>query len=367
MTSTASLAQIAAFRLRVDDVLITKDSETAGDIGIATYVRATSPDLVCGYHLAMLRPDRALLDGRYLYWFMSSTAARDQLSTSATGVTRFGLRTESIEGVQVPLPFLATQRTIADYLDTETARIDAHITKKQRLAQILRAREKAHVSELWEASAARWGTSRLGRSLVRMEQGWSPQCEDRVAEPSEFGVIKAGCVNGGQFRGSKQKALPPDTPPRLEYILHPGDLLVSRASGSLDLIGSAAVVPDHAPPNLLLCDKVYRLGAGPEMEAEFLALMLRAHPVREEIKLGVSGAEGMANSLPSGVVRSLPIPAAPTSKQREMVCTSRAFAVRTGCIVHGLERSITLLREHRQALITAAVTGELPVPRSISA
>lgn len=76
MTASASPAQISAFRLHRDDVIITKDSETAEDIGVPAYVRSTAPDLVCGYHLAMLRPQPRLLDGRFLYWFMSSMTAR---------------------------------------------------------------------------------------------------------------------------------------------------------------------------------------------------------------------------------------------------------------------------------------------------
>ena len=79
MPATASPHQIAAFGLRPGDVIITKDSEIADDIGVSAYVRASAPDLMCGYHLAMLRADPAKLDGRYLYWYMCSTAAREHL------------------------------------------------------------------------------------------------------------------------------------------------------------------------------------------------------------------------------------------------------------------------------------------------
>ncbi len=52
MVATASPEQIAAFRLQPGDVIITKDSETADDIAVPAYVRATASDLICGYHLA---------------------------------------------------------------------------------------------------------------------------------------------------------------------------------------------------------------------------------------------------------------------------------------------------------------------------
>jgi type I restriction enzyme S subunit len=195
-----------------------------------------------------------------------------------------------------------------------------------------------------------------------LQQGWSPQCEDRLTDPGEYGVVKAGCVNGGRFHPLEHKALPADAFPRLEYLLRAGDLLVSRASGSLDLIGSAAVIPVDSPTNLMLCDKVYRLAVDSGADASYIAVMLQAHQVRELIKLGVSGAEGMANNLPSSVIRALPVPAAPVEEQRDVVRQAQASSIRTARLADVFERSIAALVEHRQALISAAVTGELDVP-----
>ncbi|MEK8227329.1 hypothetical protein NKG05_16395 [Oerskovia sp. M15] len=62
MEATASPEQIERFRIRVGDTLITKDSETADDIGIPSYVRYEADDLICGYHLAIVRPDPGAAD-----------------------------------------------------------------------------------------------------------------------------------------------------------------------------------------------------------------------------------------------------------------------------------------------------------------
>ena len=56
MRATASPDQVDAFRLRVGDTVIAKDSETADDIGIPSYVEYEAPDLVCGCHLSGIRP-----------------------------------------------------------------------------------------------------------------------------------------------------------------------------------------------------------------------------------------------------------------------------------------------------------------------
>ena len=66
MRATATPGEIERFRLQVGDVLITKDLEAWSDIGVPALVEYTASDLVCGYHLALLRPRRGVLDGSYL-------------------------------------------------------------------------------------------------------------------------------------------------------------------------------------------------------------------------------------------------------------------------------------------------------------
>ena len=64
MWATASAAEIARHRVADGDVIITKDSETADDIGVAAYVESTSHNLVCGYHLSRIRAHRPTVDPR---------------------------------------------------------------------------------------------------------------------------------------------------------------------------------------------------------------------------------------------------------------------------------------------------------------
>src|SRR4051794_11877374 len=58
MAATATRDQIKRFRIRAGDTLITKDSETADDIGVPAFVEYEADDLICGYHLAIIRPDQ---------------------------------------------------------------------------------------------------------------------------------------------------------------------------------------------------------------------------------------------------------------------------------------------------------------------
>jgi len=111
MVASASDAQVSAFALAVGDTVLTKDSETADDIGVSAYIAETAPDFVCGYHLAILRPKSGVVHPRYLFWASRGRAMRDQLSLAATGVTRMGLRTEALANVRLALPPYEALRT----------------------------------------------------------------------------------------------------------------------------------------------------------------------------------------------------------------------------------------------------------------
>lgn len=124
MNATATRDQVARFGLRAGDILITKDSETPDDIAVPAQVVEGLDDVVCGYHLAVVRPVPALVDNRYLFWVFVSRTSRQYFSAAAQGITRFGLRRDAILDLPVPMRSLTEQREIAAFLDEQTARID---------------------------------------------------------------------------------------------------------------------------------------------------------------------------------------------------------------------------------------------------
>ena len=91
MEATATEAQVERFSLRLGDVVITKDSESPDDIGVPALIAESIPELVCGYHLTILRPVESWVDGRYLFYSLASPLSAYQFYLAANGVTRFGL------------------------------------------------------------------------------------------------------------------------------------------------------------------------------------------------------------------------------------------------------------------------------------
>ena len=88
---SAKQSEIDRFGLRPGDVLITKDSETPDDIAVPALVVQGADDLVCGYHLALLRPNPSRLNGKFLFYALKSRSLQAAFSVLAQGITRFGL------------------------------------------------------------------------------------------------------------------------------------------------------------------------------------------------------------------------------------------------------------------------------------
>jgi type I restriction enzyme S subunit len=208
-----------------------------------------------------VRLDRARLIEPFVAKFLSSHIGLAELGSRAKGSTRDRITLDILASARVPVPPLVEQREIVAILDRETARIDALIAKKRRLIELLREKRQAVISHAvtkgldrnapmkdssveWLGEIpAHWRAMRVKHCIQRIEQGWSPDCENRLAEAGEWAVLKVGCVNHGMFRPEEHKALPPDLNPRPELEVHVGELLMSRAN-TTDLVGQVAIVPN---------------------------------------------------------------------------------------------------------------------------
>ena len=147
MEASAEPREIAKFQIRRGDVLATKDSETPDDIAIPALVAEELPGVLCGYHLALMRPRSRRFSGAYLAWLHASKAFRAQYEAKAVGVTRFGLSQYSFRELAIPLPPLSEQERIAAYLDASCAAIDAAVAAKRRQLETLDQVRKSTIAQ----------------------------------------------------------------------------------------------------------------------------------------------------------------------------------------------------------------------------
>ncbi len=145
MIASATEEQIEKFALKVGDIIITKDSEDPSDIAIPAYVPNDFPGVVCGYHLAMIRPNE-LSYGSFIKRVFESGYARAYFCTRSNGLTRYGLGTYPLSNVFYPKPPREEAEQIANFLDHETAKIDTLIDKQQQLIKLLKEKRQAVIS-----------------------------------------------------------------------------------------------------------------------------------------------------------------------------------------------------------------------------
>ena len=147
MEATASLNEIKKFHLEAGDILVTKDSETPDDIAIPALVKSTLPNLLCGYHLAMLKPNSHSLDSNYLFYLYSDKKFRGKYESEANGITRFGLSQESFSDTFICIPDISEQRTISLFLEEQTSKIDYLISKQLEMIELAKEYKEALISQ----------------------------------------------------------------------------------------------------------------------------------------------------------------------------------------------------------------------------
>ena len=133
--------------IRKGDVIITKDSESANDIGVPAFAQEELTNVVCGYHLSIIRPLNEI-DGKFLFRFIQSKRIGRYFEANSTGITRFSLGKSIIENLSTLLPPLSEQIQIANFLDHKTKQIDELITAEQQKIELLKEYRQSLISEV---------------------------------------------------------------------------------------------------------------------------------------------------------------------------------------------------------------------------
>ncbi len=355
----------AKTRVTGGEVLISKLNPRKSRVQI---VGPVSPDelAVCSGEFIALRPRS--IDARYLRYALMADGFRQGLEAQVQSVTRSQQRVspEDVLHGRIAVPLRRSEQSaIADFLDIETSRIDDLVVARKRQLHLVRLRRLAWLDKLVrgiDLTPAR-------RVFERIDQGWSAVADETPAtQASEVGVLRLNAVDGGEFFPDRNKRLGKSAlrDDWRRFVISDGDLLVSRASGSLERVGESALVSiPQDGPTLLFPDTLYRLTPGPKIRGAFAALVMRSSDVRSHLR---EVARGTANSkIRSSDLRELLLPLPSLESQAQIVVRWSMHGTQQRRVEGSLDRQINLLRERRQALITAAVTGDLTIPETPTA
>jgi type I restriction enzyme S subunit len=292
------------------------------------------------------------LDPRYLTAVL--LAMKPEFFRLAYGSTHLTIYMPDIEQLRVPVPPLVAQRAIADFLDVETARIDALIAKRRRLVQLLDQREAGVAEVAIRALAMEHGEVPLRHFAPGILVGI-------VVTPAAYyadqGVpaLRGINVKRGRLDLANLVHLSPEGDAlHRKSRLSAGDVVIVRTGQA----GAACIVPPELDG--ANCVDLLIVHRSRHFVPAYLEFVLNSDWTAKHI------AEHSVGTIQShfnvAALKGLPVPVPPLEVQATVVKGLVAETRQISQVRLTVSQQLELLAEHRQALITAAVTGELDIP-----
>ena len=380
MAATASEDERVRFGLRKDDVLITKDSEAWNDIGVPALVEFEASDLVCGYHLAILR-SRPSLRGAFLHRVLESHFIAAQFHVEANGVTRYGLSQGAIQGIAIPLPPTDEQAAIVRFLDWANGRLERAIRAKRKVIALLHEQKQAiihravtrgldpsvplkpssipwlgDIPQHWEVRKLKKIKSRAKNSFVDGPFGSSLKSIHYVPNGYAY-VVESGFITSGDFRLKEFKTITREHFNTIQRsCCSEGDIIIAKIGAGF---GMAGILPNLSRPAVVSGNSLKLTVDDAIASNGFVHLTLLTARAGGALDLIVNATAQPALSL--GTMNDLSLPVPPRHEQDEILQHVGDATKELVAAISRLEREIDLLREYRTCLVADVVTGKLDV------
>jgi type I restriction enzyme S subunit len=366
MQASATPAEVERFSIRKGDVLITKDSESWDDIAVPAMVAEDLDGVLCGYHLAIIRSLPGEFHAGYLFRLFCSEMLNYQFKIEANGVTRFGLPTSAVDSAVLLRPPIEEQELISDYIDRETARIDALIERKRRLLELLEEKRlaviTAAVTKGLDASApmrdsgvdwlgqipAHWKVMTFNRacSIVggQVDPKLEPYCDMRLIAPDH--------IESGTGRLLETETAAEQAAISGKYLFQRGDILYSKIRPELRKMCIAE-------GDGLCSADMYAIRHTSRLQTRYLFYLLLSKYHHQYAVL-----ESMRVAMPKvnrETLSAFKILVPPGNEQREIMAFVEKHTTKIERMRERQAEAVELLQEYRSALITNAVTGKIDV------
>lgn len=301
----------------------------------------------------VLRPRGVMAGGYYRYYFKSSELI-SRLENVAQGIRQGRtISTEDFYNLRIPAPPIGIQRAIASFLDAETARIDALIEKRQRLAELLEERLISYTSDIVSRGPV-VKVKHLTSLITSGPRGWA----DYVADEGRPFIRSANLQRGSIEITLENLAYvaAPSSAEAQRSSVRAGDVVVGITGANTGWVGLVS----HTLAGGFVSQHVAVLRPSGAATSEWLANSLAANQAQEQLLGGQYG--GTKQQLGLEDLANLQVHVPPLSEQRDRGRQLSQYRRWNAVIRETLAQHTGLIQERRQALITAAVTGDLDVP-----
>jgi type I restriction enzyme S subunit len=328
-------------------------------LGITNIVRELpKPSTVKG-SIAVLRAFD--IEPRFLRYSLASNSTQSMIDAIKGGMGVPHLFQWDIKRLPIDLPPLDEQRRIAHFLDVETARIDRMQVLRLDQMQVMKERFNSVWSALIEGAGRLNGWLPLRRLVTAITDGpfGSSLASDHYSD-SGARVVRLGNIGQARFRDDDVAYIPESYYQELRrHEVREGDLIVAGLGDENHPIGRACVAPSGLGHAIVKAD-CFRLRLDRHrISHDYAAWALSSTSVSSRVAEMSRGSTRSRINL--SVAKGIAIPVPPLPEQQRLVAslTDQRKAVDAASAVCNLQSA--LLAERRQALITAAVTGQMDV------
>ena len=336
--------------------------------------KVARPDFsgVCTTELLVLQP-RNGTDSNFLFYQLLSDGFIKLINSFTYGAKMPRASSEQVGNVFAALPPLPEQRAIAAFLDRETAKLDALITKKEELIALLQEKRAAIISHAvtqgldpaaplkdsgveWIGQIpAHWEISKIGaKGTVKARLGWKGL---KASEYVDEGYIFLSTPNiketeidftNVNFITAERYFESP------EIMLQVGDVLIAKDGSTLGITNVIRVLPAPATVNSSIA--VIRLQ--PSLaDSVFLYYFLSSHYTQSVIQRMKDGM-GVPHLFQADL-RKFTILLPPVDEQQAIAAFLDKQTAKLDTLISTIRQAIEKVQEERTALIAAAVTGKI--------
>ncbi|MEN5064049.1 hypothetical protein [Achromobacter aegrifaciens] len=299
---------------------------------------------------------------RYLYYFFLHVDEYKRLKPFYKGL-RKTIRPGPFLSIRVPRPAEAEAEAIVTHLDRATTRIDTLVAKKTRFIELLREKRQAMITRAvtkgldagvpMKDSGVEW----LGKvpahwdvvppGVLFTDSKERAHTDDQMLSATQ----KYGVIPLAEFEAlERRQVTKASTNFEMRKHVEVGDFVISMRSMDGGLERS------HATGSVRSSYSV--LKAHSEVHGPYFALLLKCSLFIQALRL-TSNFIRDGQDLSFTHVKKVKLPLPDLAEQKEISEHVNRATSRIDTLIAKTERSIELLREHRTALITAAVTGKI--------
>jgi type I restriction enzyme, S subunit len=336
------------------DVLFGKLRPYLAKTWLASFPTHASTELLC------FRP-KIGVESRWLRYLVASGPFMGWATATSDGTKMPRTSWEKVRDFEFVLPSNRQQRGIADFLDAETARIDALVGLRRVQLDLLTEKVQSRLLTL----LGDWRTdSMLSLRKLRTSVFTGPFGTQLAASEYVTGgvpIVNPTHIVNGVIIPSEHESVSQSVANRLErHRLRRGDLVAGRKGD----LGRSALVGENSNGWVCGSDSIVIRTKQECLLPEFLAVVLQSGYFRQQL-LARSTAATMPSLNEDSLLQFL-VPGLGTSAQEDIVHGWNFFNETQLNLRERVKQQMILLHERKQALITAAVTGQLNLARGIA-